>query len=300
MWFRNLLVLKLKDWRKPSLARAEESLSQHLLQACGKLELISRGWVAPGSDEGPLVLSQEGRWLLAMGVEQKLLPASVINQQLKERAKAIAQKQGYAPGRKQLREMREQLVDELAPKALAKRSRTQLILDPVGQWLLLDTSSPSRADEVIELLGKTFSGLALAPLQTLRSPLSAMTGWLTSGDAPAGFSIDREAELRGPVAEKPTIRYLRHALEGKELASHLQAGMLVTRLALTWRDHVSFVLDEELRLKRLVFADLLKEDANSRAQAEGEQIEADFAILSGALLGLVPDMVAALGGEAPL
>ncbi len=297
MWFRNLLLRRVQEWRKPSLAKAEESLAQHVLQACGKLDLSSRGWVPPGADDGPLVLASAGRWLLALGSEQKILPAAVINQQLKERARELAQKQGYVPGRKQLREMREQLVDELAPRALSKRSRTCLMIDAAAGWLLIDAASNTRADEVIELLGKTFPGLVLAPVQTARSPMSAMTSWLAAGEAPDGFAIDREAELRGPVAEKPTIRYLRFLLEGKELEGHLQAGMMVTRLALTWRDHVSFVLDDTLGLKRLAFTDLLKEESSRQAQASGEQDEADFALMAGELLGLVPDLLAALGGE---
>jgi len=298
MWFRNLLVYRVKDWRKQSQAKVEEQLSAHVLQACGKLDLASRGWVPPGPDEGALIEAQQGRWMLALGMEQKLLPASVINQELRERAKAVAEKQGYAPGRKQLRELRERVVDELAPRALVKRSRCHLLLDPAAKWLLVDAAGSARGDEVIELLGKSVEGLSLTPLATVRTPLSAMTEWLAAGDAPDGFSIDREAELRAPGAEKSTIRYVRHALEGKELRAHLQAGMQVTRLALTWRDHVSFVLDEDLRVKRLAFAEQLKEAASQQGQAMTEQFDADFAIMSGELLGMIPDLVDALGGEA--
>ncbi|MBI3149969.1 MAG: recombination-associated protein RdgC [Betaproteobacteria bacterium] len=297
MWFRNLLIYRIKDWPRQSLAKVEEQLARKVLQACGKLDLVSRGWVPPGADEGPLAQALQGRWMLALGMEQKLLPATVINQQLRDRAKEIAQKQGYAPGRKQLREMREQLVDELAPRALAKRSRTYLIIDPSARWLLVDAASATRGDEVVEALGNSVENLALAPLRTIRSPLSAMTEWLAAGEAPDGFSIDREAELRAPGAEKSTIRYLRHALEGEELSAHLAAGMQVSRLALTWREHVSFVLDEDLRLKRLIFADRLKEEASKQGQQAEEQFEADFAILAGELFGLLPDLVRALGGE---
>lgn len=298
MWFRNLLIYRIKEWRKQSLAKVEEQLARHALQGCGKLDLASRGWVPPAGDEGRLAEAMEGRWVFALGVEQKLLPASIINQHLRERAKQLAEKQGYAPGRKQMRELRERLIDELAPRAFAKRSRIAMLVDPASKWLLLDTASRSRAEEVIDTLGKSIEGLILAPLATVHSPLSEMTDWLVAADAPEGFSIDREAELRAPGAEKSTIRYVRHELEGKELKAHLAAGMQVTRLALTWRDHVSFVLDEELCLKRLAFADQLKDAASQRGQAMEEQFQADLAILSGELFGLVPDLVAAMGGEA--
>jgi recombination associated protein RdgC len=202
------------------------------------------------------------------------------------------------PGRKQLRELRDRVVEELLPRALVKRSRCHAIIDAENGWFFVDAASVSRGDEIIETLQKTLDGLALSRLKTSRSPVSAMTQWLAEGEVPGPFSIDRDAELRAPGAEKSSIRYVRHALDGDEVGEYLAAGKQVTRLALTWQDRISFVLDEETHIKRLVFNDLLKEQAAAGSEDEAGRIEADFAIMRAELGKFLPDLVAILGGEA--
>lgn len=298
MWFRNLLVYRLTQWKRKSAAQLDEQFSRLALPECGKMDFASRGWVAPGTDETKFVLAQQGAFLIALGTEQKLLPPAVITQELQQSAKALAQKQGYAPGRKQLREMRERVVEDLLPRALVKRSRCCAVIDAEHGWLWVDAASVARGDEVIEALQKTIDGLALSRLKTQRSPLSAMTQWLAEGEVPGPFSIDRDAELRAPGAEKSSIRYVRHALDGDEVGEYLAAGKQVARLALTWQDRISFVLDEETQIKRLAFHDLLKEQAAAEGEDEAQRIEADFAIMRGELAKFLPDLVAILGGEA--
>ncbi len=125
-----------------------------------------------------------------------------------------------------------------------------------------------------------------------------MTAWLAADEAPAGFTIDRDCELRAPTEDKATVRYVRHALEAKQIGAHIEAGKQATRLALTWNDRLSFVLHENLQVKRLAFLDLLKEEAEQQAQNADEQFDADFAIMSGEFSRFLPDLVEALGGEA--
>jgi recombination associated protein RdgC len=125
-----------------------------------------------------------------------------------------------------------------------------------------------------------------------------MADWLAAGEAPPGFTIDRDCELKAAGEEKAVVRYVRHTLEGDEVKAHLAAGKQPTRLALTWDDRISFVLTEKLEVKRLAFLDLLKEAAEQGVEHADEQFDADFALMSGELGRLLPQLVAALGGEA--
>ena len=93
-----------------------------------------------------------------------------------------------------------------------------------------------------------------------------MTGWVADGDAPGGFSIDQDMELRS--AENAVVRYSKHALDGEEIPQHIAAGKVVTRLGMTWGDKISFVLDEKMQLKRLAFLDILKEEADNQAETK--------------------------------
>ena len=90
--------------------------------------------------------------LLMLGTEKKLLPASVINQVTKARAAEIEEQQGFKPGRKQMKELKEQVTDELLPRAFSIRRDTRVWIDPVNGWLVVDSSSPAKADEILKLL----------------------------------------------------------------------------------------------------------------------------------------------------
>ena len=71
-----------------------------------------------------------------------------------------------------------------------------------------------------------------------------MTAWVAAGEAPHGFTIDQDLELRSP--DNAVVRYAKHTLEGDEVRQHIAQGKVVTRLALTWRDKISFVLNDKL------------------------------------------------------
>lgn len=297
MWFKNLQLFRLPaDWAMEADTLAAQ-LGRQLFQSCGSMEMVSRGWLSPTGDER-LVHAVGRQWLLAMAEERKLLPASVINQVTQERAQDLEEKQGYRLGRKQLKELREQVTDELLPRAFSHRRRIHVWIDPAHGWLAVDAASQARAEEVLELLNKCLDELPARRLQTERSPVAAMTDWLAGGEAPAGFTVDRDCELKSVTEEKSAVRYVRHPLDGDEIRDHLVAGKLPTRLAMTWNDRVSFVLTDKLELKRLDFLDLVKEEA-AQADSAAEEFDASFALMSGELAKLLPDLLDALGGESP-
>jgi recombination associated protein RdgC len=295
MWFRNLRLYRLPtDWSMDA-ERLDALLAAHPLARCGGYDMTSSGWVYPRV-EGSFVHAVHRQWLLALGVEQKLLPASVVRQTAQERAAKIESEHGRKVGRKELRELRERVTEELLPKAFTRRRTTWGWIDPINGWLAIDAGSDARADEFIEALVAVLDGEALRPLQTQMSPGAAMTGWLADGDGPGGFSIDSDLELKS-VSGEAKVRYVRHALEGKDIQEHIGAGKTATRLGLTWNDKVSFVLTDKLQIKRLGFLDILKEQAEREAQDADEQFDIDFTFMAGELAQLFRDLVAALGGE---
>ncbi|MGE5028274.1 MAG: recombination-associated protein RdgC [Betaproteobacteria bacterium] len=297
MWFRNLQIYRLRDG-KITAAQLEEALARQAFQGCGAMDMLHRGWVAPKGEGDALVYSFNRQMLIALGVEQKLLPASVINQYAQARAAEIEEQQGFRPGRKQMREIRERVADELLPRAFTRRRTTYAWIDPAGGWFVVDAANPAKADELLETLHKSVDDLSLVLVKTRLSPTSAMTSWLAADEAPAGFTIDRDCELRAPGEEKSTVRFVRHPLDTGEIRRHVEAGKQATRLALTWNDRISFVLHENFQVKRLAFLDILKEQSEQNAQTADEQFDADFAIMAGELSRLLPDLVDALGGEA--
>jgi len=231
--------------------------------------------------------------LVALKVEKKLLPAGVINQHAKSRLAQIEQMQGYKPGKKQVRDIKEATIIELLPRAFTQRHKTCAWIDGINNRLVIDTASPNKADEFVEVLLKAMNDLALEPLDTQISPASAMTRWLSGDDLPSIFTIDRDCELQGMSDEKATVKYTRHVLEAEETTRHIRAGKRVIKLAMTWNSKVSFVLQDNLQLRRITPLDILKESTES----DEELFASDFAIMTGELSQLITDIIDALGGE---
>ena len=296
MWFKNLFAYRLPADCKITASALLAKLALKPLQSCTGLEKQSRGWVACHAD-GRLVHVLNGQILFALGVEQKLLPASVVNQFAKDRVADMEAQQGYKVGRKQVKEIKERLTEELLPRAFAHRRVTHVWIDPVNGWLVVDAASSAKAEEVLEMLGKTLDDLPLKLLHTELAPVAAMTDWLAGGGSPDGFTIDRELELRATGEGKATVRYANHALEGDEIRQHIAAGKRATRLGLTWNDRVSFVLTEQLQIKRLAFLDIIKEESTALADHADEIFDVEFTLMTGELAKLLKDMLNALGGE---
>lgn len=294
MWFKNLLIYRLNKW-DVTPEQLEEKLSAHALQPCSGLEQQRIGWIAPKENEPTFVHTLGKQSLICLGAEKKLLPASVINTIAKARAVELEEQQGYKPGRKQMKQLKEAITDELLPRAFAVRRRTYAWIDMAAGLLVLDAANLAKADELVELLVKSVDGIAFTPLKTQVSPTTAMTSWLAGQELPSVFSIDRDCELRASGKEQATVRYVRHTLEADEIAQHIRSGKEVTRLAMTWYDRISFVLHENGQIKRLQALDLLKEQADGDAQDDA--FDADFALMTGELKKLLPSLVELLGGE---
>lgn len=298
MWFRNLQVYRFPAPWKISASKLEEQLGRHVFRPASGFELQSQGWASP-RDDGGLVHSVHGQMLLSLCTEKKLLPSSVIKEAVKAKAIEAEERQGYKPGRKQLRDLKEEVIDELLPRAFSVRRRTGIWISPKEGWLAIDVGSAGKADEIIGLMNKSIDDFVVERLNTVEAPGTAMTAWLASGNVPHGFTIDQDTELQSPVEEKATVRFVRHALDAKEVKRHIDSGKQCTLLALTWADRVSFVLTEALVLKRVAPVDVIRESEGAQSQNEDERFDADFTLMTGELQHLLTDLVEALGGRTP-
>jgi len=297
--FKNLVFFRLPaDWTLHA-AEFETELAGHVLTPCGPFDMSSRGWV-PVTHGGRLLHTVGGQHMIALGTDEKLLPASIVRQVALERAEIQAKEQGFPVGRKQMRDLRLRVADELRARALTRRRITRAWIDPVGGWFVVDAAGLPRAEALIETLGDTLGSFAPRIIETARSLPAAMASWLLRGEAPGSFSIDDELELQTADKSKTIIRYTRHPLDGKEIRGYLNSGKYPTRLGLTWRDRVSFVLTDQLQVKRLDFLEMGKDEIEGEETSDvdaAERFDIDFAVMSGELAGLLQDLAAVLGSE---
>jgi recombination associated protein RdgC len=299
MWFRNLQIYRLSgtfDYSPEALAKALEDDS---FTPCGSLTMSSFGWVPPLGRHGTaLTHAAAGRILLCARKEEKLLPATVIREQVTERSALIEEQQARSVGRKERQQIKDDVVFELMPKAFSRSTFTFAYIDPQAGWLVVDATTPSKAEELLAMLRRGVGKLKAQPPVLKQAPATVMTRWL-AGEAPSGrFEPQDECELRDPAEEGGIVRCRHQDLQADEMHSHLRAGKQVTRLAVTWDERISCVLGADLTIKRLRFEDVVTEELE---QLEGDDevalFDAQFALMTLELQRFFPALLNAFGGE---
>ncbi len=293
------------DFVIPPLDALEVALQATRFVPCGATQPESSGWVAPrGNKSVSLVESVGGQIMLKLCTERRPLPASAVKAAVEERIEKYKEETGQERvGAKIKKAFKEEVIIDLLPRAFTKRSSTLLWIDPVHHFLVVDTGSLSGADKIVTYLVEALNevpgshpGLGVKPVQTTLSAATAMAFWLSNKEAPHGFTVDRDCELKTPDDLKATVRYSRHTLEIDEVAEHIAAGKVPTQLALTWNDRVSFMLTETAQVKKLKLLDVVLDGVQDGGK-DDDGFDTDMAILTGELSGLLPDLLDALGGE---
>ena len=297
MFFKNATYYALNAWNITA-EQLQEKLAARPFKPCGASDMETRGWVSPTNDDR-LVLAVDGHVLIALMIERKLLPGAVVNDVAAEKSKLIEEQQGYKPGRKQMKEIKEAVAQELMAKAFTRKRKLFAWIDTKNLRIVVDTHSAAFSEDILNALRDSLDELPVKLLRTKIAPVSVMTGWLAANEATGNFTIDRDCKLAAVTDEKASVRYTHHALDGNDVKDHLAAGKLPESLGLTFDDRISFVLTEKGVIKRLAFLDVIKEQAEKDAESADMQAEADFAIMSGELERLITALVEVLGGVAP-
>jgi recombination associated protein RdgC len=285
MWFKNLKIYRLINWDL-DIDALDEQLSKHVLSEIAGTESEIRGWVPPKASDNKLTYSSSKNILIAFGVTKKILPVSVISQYVKLKVKDIEETQSYKPGRKEMKEIKEAVTLELLPRAFSLSRKVLIWVDLNNKLLVVDTASQTVADEVVALLHRSLEKIELKMYTTKISPKILMNRWFVNEELPTIFSIDDECELKAIGEDKSSIKYSKHALDNKDIVSQIMSGKEVVKLALTWRDKVSFVLQDNLSLKKIKPLDILIEDNESDEDA----FDSDFRLMRGELSELILDL----------
>lgn len=284
------------NWAMNS-SKLESILAQRPFQPCGSQDVKSMGWVPP-QEGGAILHAQGGNWLLCLCIEKKSVPSSAVKKLLAERVKLVLDREGRSVGRKESREMKEAIIQELLPRAFPKQEKISAWIDVNNGWLAINASSPAKAEEVITAIRQDVEPAPTIKLvSTESSPAGAMSTWLVTGDAPVGFTVDRECELKDGAGDKATVKYAHLSLEREEIHQHIAEGKLPTRLAMTWNDRMSFVLTDNMQIKKVSFLEIVMEEMHLDAEDADALFHSSFALMTGELQKFFPDLIDALGGE---
>lgn len=281
MFFRNLTLFRFPA--SLDLGELENLLAECALKPVGPLELSSRGFVAPmGQHHDGFQHPCDGARWLTVGGEDKLLPGAVVNDLLQKKLAAIEEKEGRKPGGRTRKRLKDELITELLPRAFVRPVRSDALLDSQLGVIAVDTSSRKSAESVVSEVRRALGSFPALPLNAEVAPRAILTGWLAGDALPDGLALGDECELRDPTDTGAVVKIQRMELSGEEIGKHLEAGKQCTRLALVLDDHVSFVIGEDLIVRKFKLLDgAVDQMEASDSDDIVAELQARFALMTG-------------------
>jgi recombination associated protein RdgC len=298
MWFRNLQLYRLIEPFEYNPESLHRTLGGRVFKPCAGLDTHSLGWVPPaGREATELVHVADGRIMLCLRREDRILPATVVREHVEERAETIAAAESRPIGRKEKQRIKDEVLTDLLPRAFTRSTHQFAYIDADAGWVIVDSSTAKKAEELLSTLRETLGSLRVKPLTVNNAPSLVMTRWLAKG-LTAGFAFGDECELKEPVDNGGIMRGKRIDLSGAEVKSHLDAGMQVAKLAVDWQERIGCILGDDLGIRRLRFLDLvMQEAAETEADDALARFDADFALMGMELARFIPAVIEAFGGE---
>lgn len=295
MWFKQVTFYPINTQTLPDLETVANKLAECEFAPITGLDWFSEGFAAPHGFSPELVFPADFTWSVSLKKAEKVLPAAVVRDILDDKVAQIQDAESRHIGRKEKQELKEQITDDLLPRAFTKTSRSQAIVDTRHGFLFINGAG-SKAENTIAKLREALGGLEARLPQTKQSPSSLMTDWLLRGGCDGGFELDDSCELKGSGDIVPTVKIAKQDLTADEVTQHLHTGKTVTQLGLVWRDQIAFVLTEEFAIKRIQYLDVLQEQAEQHGDDAASLAFASQILTAESLSTMILELVGCLGG----
>lgn len=298
MFFRSALIYRLTQ--AIDFGDLDAALATKPARPCASQELTTYGFVAPfgKGENAPLVHASSGFLLIAARKEERILPGSVIRDELKAKIDQIESEQLRKVYKKERDELKDDLIQALLPRAFVRQSTTFAVIMPGQGLVVVDTPSARKAEDLLSTLREAMGSLPLRPATVKIAPSATLTDWLKRQKASEGFTVLDQALLRDTHDDGGSIAAKHQDLTSDEIQLHLSSGKQVTQLAVGWEDKLSFILDDKMTIKRLRFEDLLHDQAEQDGGDDAlGQLDASFTIMCLTFAQFIPALLEALGGE---
>ncbi|WGM05161.1 recombination-associated protein RdgC [Arsenophonus nasoniae] len=299
MWFKNLMIYRLKREFTLSVDELEKQLATLAYRPCTSQDIMKIGWTSPmGSLGETLIHTANNHILLCAKKEEKILPAQVIKQELEAKIKKLETSQARKLKKSEKDPLKDEVLHTLLPRAFSKISHTYIWLDIINNLIIVDAASTKRAEDNLAFLRKTLGSLPVVPLSYQKPIELTLTEWVRSGKAANGFSLLDEAELKAPIEEDGVIRCKKQDLLCDEIIALIEAKKRVTKLALEWEERIQFILLDDGTIKRLKFSDLIKEQNDDIDKTDfAQRFDADYILMTNEISALIKSLIDVLGAE---
>lgn len=258
------------------------ALEQHPFTELTAMQEETDGWVAPfGTHQ--LCELVHGRLYMTLQFQQKILPASVINEAMLKKAAEIEAQEGRRPGRKEREQLKEDIRAEKLPQAFHKTSKVSLFYDIARKLLVVNASSEKKADTVTAYLREAIGSLPIIPFVKSASGADVLTTWyLDPNTRPSMTTLESPVYLT--MVQDPTVKSSHRNLDlhAPEIQQAIDSGMRVKKVGINVDGEISGTIDEKFVLRTLRYSDALVEKGN-----ESDDPRTDAMLMSDSLVSLI-------------
>lgn len=281
MWFKNIRVYRLSAPLPMDQAFIEKALSEYKFSPCTGQEAVRTGFSFPLHPSiKQYCHSQSHRWFFAVKRQEKVLPAAVVNEELTPRLEQAEQEAGRSLSRKEKQALKDDLIQSLLPRAFSRSTLTHGYYDSERQWLVINSGSAGKAEDVLGLLRKALGSLPALPWLDNHKLNQHLQFWLQHQQLPSNFQPGTEVELKAPDDEGAKVRFSNHLLSAEEVQTHLQ-DKLVTRISLQQPDGVRLTITDDAGIKQIQFPEVLLEKNDELGWEDlATRLDADLLIMS--------------------
>lgn len=292
MWFKNLSLLKIAKEFTTTPEALEVSMQNHVLKPCSAFEKKSFGWVPPVKGGEQLVHTTDGFMLFTMATEERVLPASVVKEEVDEAIEGIQSRENRRVGAKEKKELREKIEEEMLPMAFIRTRKVNAYIDPVAGWLLVDTPSAAVIEKVASILRMGLGSFPVTPPNATGLPREVLTSWVRNGNLPEALERGDRCEIHGIGDDKSVASYKNHELSAEAVTANIDAGGMVASLGLVWDGKISLVFSENMTIKSIKFLDAMAEKLDEQdTDGAAEQLDVEFMLMAGEFRQMLGDLM---------
>ncbi|MGE7139637.1 recombination-associated protein RdgC [Luteibacter sp. NPDC031894] len=280
MFPRNLTLFRFGAPPRPHVRDLQEAIAEHKVRDPGPMEFGTAGFVSPyGMADDRLGIAHEQVFGFIYQQRTRDLSARALNDEVAKRVQKISDDESRKVGGRERKEIRDDVLNELLPRALVSSSNTRGWIDLAGGWVVLDTRARRRAEEVLSQLRQAFGSFPAVQLSPEESPRQLMTHWLATLELPEGFALGDECELRDPAtAAGALVRCRRQDLDTDEIREHLRVGKQCFATGLVVDDRLSLVLADDMSMRMVRPTDVVIDESLAEHDSADAELESQFAL----------------------
>lgn len=289
MWFKQLQIFQLPA-QQYSISAITEKLEQLSYVPCLPSLPYSTGWVTPVEEEGaPILRSINGYIMTCIQMEEKILPNSVINQELKEKIKQMEARDDRKVRQKEKLSLKDEITFSLLPRAFSKLTRIYAFIDTKNHWLIIGSTNAGKNEQYINLFKRSICE-EVNTLDLIK-PSAIFTHWLKTQDYPSLFGIEKACVLQDPNQQKRVIRCQHQDLFAQSIQSLIKDGCEAKQIALSWHDRVKFVLADDFSLRSIQYEEDILTQSKDIGETKQQRFDADILIMTETLTSLLKDLI---------